>query len=403
MYKRQFAKWKWYKYSAHGRQIQRSDGKSCSRARKPACRGGTPTLAVIQLLHQDDFCRKVDTGLASFCSFLQGHLESDPIWIGTAKFNDVLLNSDAHGTFAAFSTAIVLLKRENFAAGGQMLRLAFLKAEERIWSHDPSAFFDLCIRIPHLFLQHGRLDILIVFLTHFASFASVSIGEQHPIARLSRLLSGLTLCDAIVYYIANFALLQYRTISQARGQADRSVLSAWHMYLAFDELKDKPRSDGFRRQYLTDYDDLRHEALFMYGPQSDIFLDLSFDFIDTQRYWSFYQEDFTTCCEGLISVLFLRNEAEEFSTESWMAVDIQRYSTYHFVLSQYHREQEDYVRATECGQRAMDASSDEGYLYFSCALEKILRLAERSQEADLLKRRREECEWLVLVQRTLDR
>lgn len=191
MYKAQFTRWNWHKYSkgAHerpGASLQRPPPRRGRKGRARASlsqeEGEEDVVNAPQLqtrLLEADESRHLTRALSAYRSLIATR--------AAAVTPFTRMGGASGGTydptmFSHFVGALKQLRRRGFVEGGRLLRLAFAELDAVVTGGHVAAAWDCCVAIPHHAAAAGRPDVLLTFLRHLTALCAARQPQGHPLA-----------------------------------------------------------------------------------------------------------------------------------------------------------------------------------------------------------------------------
>ncbi|KAK3372697.1 hypothetical protein B0H63DRAFT_564071 [Podospora didyma] len=306
MYKAQFARWNWHKYSRTYTKPPTPESTTAPLPSVPASQpkgrkkgtarprfdvvGSALQLAEKQRLHhkpsnlqsnllEADESRRLTTTMSAYRNFILGFSESDPRWRSATSFTKM-------GTYnttmiSHLVASLYLFKNQQIQQGGRLLRAAFLELDDLISDGHVAAIWDCCVSVPQLTLNHGRRDILLTFLRYLAALTAAKY-PSHPLARITRytlnLVSHLPRFEHIQSYTTAVWQMWSDTIIALLGHENISTLHTHRAYLLIQPVPDAVLA----RRLIADYEHLVAKARHSLGADSTTALGVEFDALLTQ-------------------------------------------------------------------------------------------------------------------------
>jgi hypothetical protein len=408
MYKNQFARWGFFKYAVKRRPRSKAESPT-EHSSSDDSLDGALVLSRDELLHAGDGSRSIQAGLTAVRRFLQGHIDLDPSHLQAEEVAGFV-----DPCYRYFKVAMDLFNLEENLEGGRVLRLAFLQIERKVSKPTMKSFSDLCFLVPHLLLESKRKDILSAYLHYLSRLATVKFGK-HPVAELAASFASLVddRPDDIMRYIMLLSQINSDTIAAQPGMLDRNREWARNQYLACqrtvavaDEeaaasssLLLSKRGEGGDKGDRHDHHMIRLEAQSVYWAQKLIMHDPVSDDMAAQWLRREFKEGFGPRCEAYLTGLKELVRGGQFPAVFARMMEC----LYVGWLYDYYETVEDWDRAFEWGRRGLELSTDEQYAIWSIHLEGLMRRYGREEEAEELRRRRREHDWLERVRLEVDR
>ncbi|KAK2073438.1 hypothetical protein P8C59_007723 [Phyllachora maydis] len=415
MYKGQFARWSWFKYAVKKRprdQLARLPGKGKIRDVSLVVNGNHDTVdsLLANLLFENQHSRVMQAGLTTMRHFLHGFVESEP---GTLKQDVVFLFDDP--TYRYFKTAMDLFRIGAHPEGGRVLRLAFLQIERKLGASDIKSFTDLCLLMPHLLSESARPDILAAYLDYVARLARVKLPPHHPlndlIAAFAELVA-LGMTPELTRYITLLARVHAETVAALRDMLGRTQLWARNQYLAMEAAAPDPpgaspcpspgSSSGTaaagagaaRGQHTMP----RLEAQGVYFAQHLLVRNPESDALAEQWLARRFTGDFAARTQRVLRGLQARIRAGQFPAEYADMIEC----LYCGWLNDFYEDMGDWDSMFAWGERGLQKAAEEQFVIWSVHLEELMREHGRSEQAEELRRRRAEHDWLENVRVQVD-
>jgi tetratricopeptide (TPR) repeat protein len=400
MYKNQFARWGFFKYSIKGRPRSKAESPTdqSSQSSSDDSLDGAIVLSRDELLHADGGSRSMQAGLTAVRRFLHGHIDRDP---ANLQVEEVAGFVDP--CYRYFKVAMDLFDLKENLEGGRVLRLAFLQIERKISKPTMKSFSDLCFLVPHLLLESNRRDILSAYLHYLSGLATVKFGK-HPVAELAAAFASLVddRPQDMMRYIMLLSQINSDTIAALPGMLDRNREWARNQYLACQRIATSQSNTSSGDGAGSDDHDhhmIRLEAQSVYWAQKLVMQDPESDEMAAQWLRRRFEPGFGPRCEAYVAKL------KERAAQGGFPVMFARMMETLFVgwLADYYETVGDWDRALEWGRRGLELSTDEQYAIWSIHLEGLMRRCGRGEEAEELGRRRREHAWLERVRLEVDR
>ncbi|KAK4192357.1 hypothetical protein QBC35DRAFT_247622 [Podospora australis] len=395
MYKNQFARWGFFKYAVKRRPRIKTGifvehvGPEDDSPVAISPDAGTIYKIGSPLLYGNTDSRAVQSGLTAVGRFLQGYIEHDA---ANLQLEEVAGFVDP--CYRYFKVAMDLFDQKENVVGGRVLRLAFLQIERKVSKPSMKSFSDLCILVPHLLIESGRIDILSAYLRYLSRLATVKFGK-HPVTEIvASFVEILDDPEEIMRYIMLLAQVNADTISSMPGVLDRTVEWASNQYLACQRtISPSPHTDQRHGHHM-----LRLESQSVYWAQKLIFQDPEANELAQQWMVRQFNDDFAARCEALLEKL------QERVAAGVMPLVFSRMMECLFVgwLSDYYETVEDWDKVFMYSKRGLALSTDEQYVIWSLHLEGLMKNNGRPREAADLKKLRQELDWMESVRLQVD-
>ncbi|KAK3384942.1 hypothetical protein B0H63DRAFT_432483 [Podospora didyma] len=392
MYKNQFARWNFFKYTVKKRPRARAaKGRGAHDGRLVVSGHAAVDSILTPMLHGNDRSRVMQAGLGAVRHFLHGYIDLDAAHLKheeVARFDDPC--------YRYFKTAMDLFDLQENVEGGRVLRLAFLQVERKIAHPTIKSFSDLCFLVPHLLLESGRKDILSAYLRYLTRLASLKFGS-HPFTEIAA--SFVDLLDQpedIMRYIVLLSQINSDTICNLEDMLERTRLWAQNQYLACLQTKDADASSSKDKHK---HPMIRLESQSVYWAQNLIMRDPESDAITEQWLHRNFEADFAARCEAYLD----RSKAKMAAGEVPLIFATMIECLYIGLLNDYYEEMQNWPKVFEWGKRGLALATDEQYIIWSIHLEDLMRKHGSAEEAEELKQRRKEHVWLERVRMQVDR
>ncbi|KAK3321926.1 hypothetical protein B0H66DRAFT_601406 [Apodospora peruviana] len=386
MYKNQFARWGFFKYAVKRRPRIKSDARAVAEDQDADIviddLDDSFDTAIVPMIHQNRSSRAMQSGMTAVQHFVHGYVELDA---ANAKEEAVL---SLHEPFYRyFKTAMDLFDLKDHVQGGRVLRLAFLQIEPKISAPTMKSFADLCFLVPHLLLESDRKDILSAYLTYLTRLVSVKFGN-HPLAEIiSSFADLLDRPEEIMRYIMILSQINAETIANVPAIAENTQDWAKNLYLACQRsIKD----DKAIVKKTHDHHMIRLEAQGVYWAQKLILQDPESEHLALQWLHRKFDSDFPERVQAFREKTKGRIEAGELPQHFSRLME----SLMLGWLNDYYETAQDWPKMFEWGKQGLALATDEQYVIWSINLEGLMRKYGSAEEADELRRRRLEHEWL---------
>jgi len=415
MYKNQFARWNFFKYSIKKRPRHQSDSSSDKSGdelvvvdRRDALDG-----LVTPLLHENEGTRVMQAGLTAVRHFLHGYVDQD-----TAHLKEEVVIGYQDPSYRYFKTAMDLFDLKENVLGGRILRLAFLQIEQKVASPDIKTFSDLCFLIPHLLLESNRKDILSAYLQYLTRLVAVKYGK-HPLTDMVAALAELIdRPEDIIRYITALADINSDTISGLGSEVlERTKQWAKNQSVACrrsisdldgaSSAGSSPSSTalvpvtGVPNPAKHAHYMIRLEAQGVYWAQNLVMQSPESDELAEQWLHRNFSDDFAPRAERLYNEVQAQRMAGTFIQGDIFGRMME--CLYCGWLNDYYETQQDWPKVFEWGRKGLELSSNEQYVIWSIHLEHLMREHGTTEEAEELKRRRQEHQWFESVRLQVDR
>ncbi|KAK4229262.1 hypothetical protein QBC38DRAFT_119986 [Podospora fimiseda] len=410
MYKNQFARWNFFKYSVKRRT---SSAKSASlssasaSASEPAKDDFDDDTILMDMdsriedsplsptFHESRESRSIQYGLTAVNRFLRGHVDKDA---ANLQMDEVTGYIDP--CYRYFKVAIDLFDLQENMEGGRVLRLAFLQIDRKLSTPTMKTFSDLCVLVPHLLLESGRREILEAYLQYLRRLAHVKYGK-HPITEIAASFSDLlNRPQNTMGYIKLLSKAHADTICKMDGVLDRNRQWASQQHLACEKTKDPPGWPFNRMERTNDeHHMIRLEAQSVYWAQNLIMRDQESDDLGQQWFQKRFEPRFAERTEALL------DKVKYLETAGLLPKVFSSMMEALFVgwLNDYYETIGDVDNSIKWGRRGLALSSNEQFVLWSIHLENLMRAHGRDAEADELKVKRRALDWMETVREQVDK
>jgi hypothetical protein len=409
MYKRQFAKWNFYKYAVKKRLKEGDSRPIPVKSPTKASSNGTEvttTSPKSPVLYQNDQSRAMYAGLTAVRHYLLGFIDMDPV---NCKADVVFEFDDP--IYRYFRTATDLLDSQETIAGGRVLRLAFLQIERKIARPNIKSFSDLCFLVPHLLIEANRPDILSAYFNYVSHLARVKLGN-HPFTNVVESFSELQ-PEEIMRYIMALSQVNADTVSNVQGMLERTRVWAQNQsyacqrtILPADNLNDGISNNGSAAGSPAvtdsrpghDHPMIRLEAQSVYWAQHLLVSSPESDDLGRQWLRRNFAPDFAPRCEAMLAVVKERIDSGRFPSVFARMIEC----LYTGWLYDYFETNQDWPRVFQWGRRGLSLATDEQVIVWSIHLEQLMREHGDPAEADQIHKLRTEHDWLEKVRLQVD-
>ncbi|KAK3690093.1 hypothetical protein B0T22DRAFT_462982 [Podospora appendiculata] len=397
MYKNQFARWNFFKYAIKRKPPKGKTGRSAKRTVEEddgapvAVHNHDDLILSPLLLHKSSQSRAMQAGLTAVRQFVNGYVDLDPVHLQ----EDVVFGYH-DPCYRYFKTAMDLFDLKENVEGGRVLRLAFLQIEPKVLEPDLKSFSDLCFLIPHLLLESGRKDILSAYLQYLTRLATVKFGN-HPFTEILTSFADLTdRPEEIMRYIMTLSKVNADTIAGLKNVLGRTQTWAQNQYLACQRSTDPATAVA---RVTHDHHMIRLEAQSVYWAQNLIMNDPESDDLASQWLHRNFDTDFAERCEGFLVTVKERVAAGTIPGEFAMMMEC----LYIGWLNDFYETQEDWENVFKWARRGLELSTNEQYIIWSIHVEGLMRKHGTVEEAEELRAKRLQHEWLESVRLQVDR
>ncbi|KAK0625483.1 hypothetical protein B0T17DRAFT_617571 [Bombardia bombarda] len=382
MYKNQFARWNFFKYSIKRRPKDKAGQQSPDKSEDGALVVVNSHDALDNLMspmmHENSRSRVMQAGLTAVRHFLHGYIDLD-----SAHLKDEVVFGYSDPIYRYFKTAMDLFDlKENI--------------ERKISAPNIKCFSDLCFLVPHLLLESNRKDILSAYLQYLTRLATFKFGK-HPFTEI--IASFADLIDRpedIMRYIMLLSQVNSETISSLDDMVERTRAWARNQYLACQRTAD-PSTAVARAPHKHHM--IRLEAQSVYWAQNLILGDPEADELAEQWLHRSFGPDFPIRTETM------RRRIDEKIESGAIPPAYAKMMQCLCVgwLNDYYESQQDWPKVFEWGRLGLSLATNEQYMIWSIHLEGLMRKHGTVEEAEQLRRRRLEHEWLESVRVQVDR
>ncbi|ROW02534.1 hypothetical protein VMCG_06130 [Cytospora schulzeri] len=254
------------------------------------------TVNSYQIAHANDATRCVQAILSDIRGHVYSFFSRKPDWQQSPGTG--LISAYNYSFYDSFRIALdSFLKNEHYN-GGEILRQAFVEAEEAIQTDYSSTFYFFFIDLPDLFLHYGRHDIFVILLQHINRLTAVSLRDKIIGAGFASLHALARSNPAFLrYYISAASGLWCDLLKELRGPSDRSTLLARRNHIRHA----RSMSDQARvRDLCEDYDRLLGEVKNRWGAGHNASRHLEDVILLTQLNYGHFMEGFVERNERLI-------------------------------------------------------------------------------------------------------
>ncbi|KAK7745875.1 hypothetical protein SLS53_002593 [Cytospora paraplurivora] len=256
------------------------------------------SVSSYQIAHANDASRYVQSILSDIKGHVYSFFSRKPEWQQAPGTS--LISVYNYSFYDSFRIALdSFLKNEHFN-GGEILRQAFVEAEEAIQTDYSSTFYFFFIDLPDLFVHYGRHDIFVILLQHINRLTAVSLRGKIVGAGFASLHALARSTDPALmrYYIGAASGLWCDLLRELRGPSDRSTLLARrnHVRHARASLGDRARI----RELCEDYDRLLAEVRGRWGPGHNATRHMEDVILLTQLNYGYFADGFVERNERLI-------------------------------------------------------------------------------------------------------
>ncbi|KAK0665313.1 hypothetical protein QBC41DRAFT_15687 [Cercophora samala] len=429
MYKNQFARWGFFKYAVKRRPRYNSDesptddtydGKSSSSSMISFSRNNSYST-ISPAFFGNDTSRAAQLGLTAIRRFLHGYIDLD---ISNLQVEEVAGYIDP--CYRYFKVSMDLFDLKENKTGGEVLRLAFLQIERKLEKPTMKSFSDLCFVVPHLLLEYGRLDILKAYFRYLARLTTVKFGN-HPVSEIAASFvemfeEGAANEERLMGYIQLLSQANADVIEDIPGVLGRTREWARNQSLACQQREDRSRSGSPNSSAASsmgsppdmnratapsvrDRDKRRHhmlrvEAQSVYWAQKLVMSgDPESEALAEQWLSKEFGHDFKPRVKALLERLKMMRDIGVFPEVFAKMMECL------FIgwLFDYCEFVEEWEEAFVWGRQGLALSANEQYVIWSIHLEGVMREHGSVMEAEALKRKRQEMDWMEQVRAQVDK
>ncbi|KAK0716628.1 hypothetical protein B0T21DRAFT_396174 [Apiosordaria backusii] len=428
MYKNQFARWGFFKYAVKRRPRYHSDesptddsydGNSSSPSTITLSRNNSYSTSS-PILFGNNSSRATQLGLTAIRRFLHGYIDLD---ISNLQLEEVAGYIDP--CYRYFKASMDLFDLKENTTGGQVLRLAFLQIERKLEKPTMKSFSDLCFVVPHLLLESGRLDILKAYFRYLARLTNVKFGN-HPVSEIAASFvemfeEGSENEERLMGYIQLLSQVNADVIEDIPGVLGRTREWARNQSLACQQREDRGRSRSRSDSptsigsplgnmdnmviSIRDRDKKRHhmlrvEAQSVYWAQKLVMSgDPESNALAEQWLNKEFGQDFKPRVKALLARLKMMRDSGLFP-EVFAKMMECLFIGWLFDYCEYVEEWEE---AFEWGRKGLALSANEQYVIWSIHIEGVMREHGSVAEADALKKKRQEMDWMEQVRAQVEK
>ncbi|ROW15741.1 hypothetical protein VPNG_02113 [Cytospora leucostoma] len=264
-------------------------------------RTAVPHLSVssYQIAHANDASRYVQSILSDIKGHVYSFFSRKPEWQQAPGTS--LISVYNYSFYDSFRIALdSFLKNEHFN-GGEILRQAFVEAEEAIQTDYSSTFYFFFVDLPDLFVHYGRHDIFVILLQHINRLTAVSLRDRIVGAGFASLHALARSTDPALmrHYIGAASGLWCDLLRELRGPSDRSTLLARRNHVR--HARAPLGTDRARiRELCEDYDRLLAEVRSRWGPGHNATRHMEDVILLTQLNYGYFADGFVERNERLI-------------------------------------------------------------------------------------------------------
>lgn len=300
------------------------------------------------------------------------------------KAKEFTIGCDSWHLVGLLDLALDKLRGEQCDVGGRLLRHIFRDIGKSLNGICLQTSFGLCLQMPDYILRHGRLDILMIYLTYLTDLCRLRL-PNHPLTSIVGMLKDLgnAFPACLPLCLGTLSQVWVDDLGVLRGPIDIHVLSARYQVQVAKENPDSGGADVTAASHLiSDFGLLLREATDAADPTV---LFLEDQILHLQWRFDAYEEDFVPRSRNAITSLLHKHDALPFAR--WPQQDLLVYQRCHLRLMEFlyrtGRLDEAHVVAT----RAIEATDDSMRLRWSGYLEQLLRWMDRHADADEVGRR----------------
>ncbi|KUI72224.1 hypothetical protein VM1G_08027 [Cytospora mali] len=368
------------------------------------------SISSYQIAHANDASRYVQAILSDIRGHVYNFFSRKPEWQQSPGTG--LISAYNYSFYDSFRIALdSFLKNEHFN-GGEILRQAFVEAEEAIQSDYSSTFYFFFIDLPDLFAHYGRHDIFVILLQHINRLTAVSLRDKIVGAGFASLHALAKTNPAFLrYYISAASGLWCDLLKELRGPSDRSTLLARRNHIRHARCANHVRVKAL----CGDYDNLLAQVKTRWGPSHTATRHLEDVILLTQLNYGYYMDDFVERNERLIEDVGRKYQLASSATtspvtpvsiesssnagdgkfetlplEAWDIIDRNIRSNCYHRLSCYYSHYGGVEKAVLCSRKAREGWKTN---FWQLEVEAALVAAGRLFEAETLRRCRLEAQY----------
>ncbi|KAK1830641.1 Clr5 domain-containing protein [Podospora conica] len=407
MYKAQFEKWNWHKYSVGPRSKPRRPREGSppwSKSSDTTAKGkkGVRRVFLVDLggqalqtnnrletrLLEPDFSRHLEAGLLAHRGFLLRWSTEDPRWTAWAASPFTQMGGYNPEMFTRFIVALSQMEDHEIADGGKLLRAAFLELDPLVADGHLAAAWDCCVVVPQMAVNRGRPDLIPKFFRYLKELLAIRAPGQ-PMAILvcfvADLVEVLTTPEAISFYTNAAWTIWTHTILSLPRTDPWSTLQLDYAYLVMQKTPDIGRA----RSVIDRYNDLLGRAIKTLCSDDPRLLSIEFEALRAQAHFGETAADVLEY-EGKLERVLHKLSDKYGSTHllSWTSRDREIYQGCWYIATLSAERKAGSHRKAECLEMFLEASSAGVWVQYADRLEKKLRGAGKTKEADAVREKR---------------
>ncbi|KAK0612523.1 hypothetical protein B0T17DRAFT_409005 [Bombardia bombarda] len=423
MYKAQFSRWNWHKYSttsssrsSRSEQLAGSENPRkhdhCPYPRPTSAlpgrkKGTSHFLKFPTRLLEPTSSFHLTTAMTAHRHLILGFADHDPRWQTATTTPFAKLGGSYDPIMIShFIGALKQLELGDFAHGGRLLRGAFLELESLLADGHIAAIWDCCVSVPQLALMHGgRRDILLTFLRYLARLATARApgGSGHPVAVIAASTLALLgqmlpdddkgLATQVGAYTQTVWRLWVDTMAGLLPGRENNicVLHTTRTYLLVQQA---PADAPLAQRMVAGYDALARDAVGALGEHDAVALAVEFDALLTQFRFGMPGRGFDGRIDGLLGKLSSKPGNRHVAADRWESAEDRQILRGAWALGALFAQEVtgDDVRAAECRRQFLRAPAEGDWAQFALRMEEALRRKGRLAEAQEVRKRRGEVE-----------
>ena len=403
MYKAQFEKWNWHKYSVGPRSKPRRPCEGSSPWLKSTAKGrkGVRRVFLVDLSEQvpqttrletrilePDDSRHLGAILFAHGDFIHRWSTDDPRWAAWATSPFMQMSGYDPEMFTRFIVALSQIEEQEVANGGKLLRAAFLELDPLIADGHLAAAWDCCVVVPQIAVNHGRPDLILKFFRYLRQLFAIRFPGQ-PMGTLvclvADLVEVLTTPEAISFYTNAAWRTWTDTILSLLRNEPWSVLQLDYAYLVMQKAPDMRRARGV----IDGYKHMLDNATKTLPCDDPCLLSIEFDALRAQARFGETDADALGHDEKLERVLRKLN-AKYGKTQLplWTCQDKRIYQGCWYIATLSAEQKVGSRPRAECLGAFLNAASDGIWVQYADRLEKELRQMSKTKDADVVREKR---------------
>lgn len=403
MYKAQFEKWNWHKYSVGPRSKPRRPcegsppwSKSSTKGRKGIRRVflvelgeqvPQTTRLETRLLEPDD-SRHLGSILFAHGDFIHRWSTEDPRWATWAASPFTQMGGYDPEMFTRFIVALSQIEEQEVADGGKLLRAAFLELDPLIADGHLAAAWDCCVVVPQIAVNHGRSDLILKFFRYLRELFAIRFPGQPMgilVCLVADLVEVLVTPEAISFYTNAAWRTWTDTILSLRRNDPWSVLQLDYAYLVMQKTPDVARA----RNVVDGYNHMLDSAIKTLPCDDPCLLSIEFDALRTQARFGETDAD-ALGREAKLERVLRKLDAKYGKTQlqSWTCQDRRIYQGCWYIATLSAERKAGSHQRAQCLEAFLNAASDGVWVQYADRLEKELRQMGKAKEADMVREKR---------------